>query len=60
MEIKNVCVVGCGLMVSGIAQICAQAGYHVAVSEINDELLYKGLVSIDKFLGRSVKTNFEK
>jgi len=54
MEIKKVGVVGCGTMGSGIAQICAQSGYQVAVSEINDELLNKGLASIDKFLTKGV------
>ena len=39
MEIKNVGVVGCGIMGAGIAQLCAQSGYHVTVSEINDTLL---------------------
>ena len=55
MEIKKVGVVGCGLMGSGITQVCAQSGYHVVVSEINDELLNKGLASINSFLTRSVK-----
>jgi 3-hydroxybutyryl-CoA dehydrogenase len=27
MEVKKVDVVGCGLMGSGVAQVCAQAGY---------------------------------
>ena len=54
MEIKKVGVVGCGTMGSGIAQVCAQAGYQVKVSEINDELLNKGLASIDKFLTKGV------
>ena len=30
MEIKKVCVLGAGLMGSGIAQVCAQAGYDVS------------------------------
>ncbi|MDD4876600.1 MAG: 3-hydroxybutyryl-CoA dehydrogenase [Dehalococcoidales bacterium] len=55
MEIKKVGVVGCGLMGSGIAQVCAQAGYQVVVSEANEELLKKGLGSIDSFLANSVK-----
>ena len=54
MEIKKVGVVGCGLMGSGIAQVCAQSGYQVVVSEINDELLNKGLASINSFLTKSV------
>lgn len=55
MEIKRVGVVGCGLMGSGITQVCAQAGYQVVVSEINDELLNKGLASITSRLGRDVE-----
>jgi 3-hydroxybutyryl-CoA dehydrogenase len=54
MEIKNVGVVGCGIMGSGIAQVCAQSGYNVIVSDTSNELLNKGLKSIDAILGRSV------
>ena len=54
MEIKNVGVVGCGVMGSGITQVCAQSGYQVVVSEINDELLNKGLALINAALSRSV------
>ncbi len=54
MEIKKVGVVGCGLMGSGIIQVCAQSGYQVVASEINDELLNKGLSFINKSLTRSV------
>jgi 3-hydroxybutyryl-CoA dehydrogenase len=55
MEIKKVGVVGCGTMGSGIVQLCAQSGYDVVVSEINDELLKRGLGLIDKVLSRSVE-----
>lgn len=55
MEIKKVGVVGCGLMGSGIAQVCAQAGYQVVVSEINEDLLQKGLNSIKRFLAKGVE-----
>jgi 3-hydroxybutyryl-CoA dehydrogenase len=41
-------------MGSGITQVCAQAGYQVIVSEINDQVLNKGLKSIDAVLSRSV------
>jgi 3-hydroxybutyryl-CoA dehydrogenase len=54
MKIKKVGVVGCGLMGSGIAQVCAQSGYHVVVSEINDALLNKGMASISSRLAREV------
>jgi 3-hydroxybutyryl-CoA dehydrogenase len=55
MEIKKVGVVGCGLMGSGITQVCAQSGYQVVVSEVNDALLNKGLTSINSFLAKSVE-----
>ncbi len=55
MEIKKVGVVGCGLMGSGIAQVCAQSGYQVVVSEIDEELLNKWLASISLFLTRNVR-----
>ena len=51
MEIKKVGVVGCGAMGSGIVLASAQSGYPVVVSEISDELLSKGLTSINKFSG---------
>ena len=55
MPILNVGVVGCGLMGSGIAQVCAQKGYRTVVREINDEALKKGLERIRAFLGEGVK-----
>jgi 3-hydroxybutyryl-CoA dehydrogenase len=55
MEIKKVGVVGCGTMGAGIVQLCAQAGYQVVVSEINEEFLNKGLASIEKALARLVE-----
>jgi len=55
VEIKKVGVVGCGSMGAGIAQLCAQSGYQVVVSEINDELLKRGMGFIDKTLARSVE-----
>ena len=55
MEIKKVGVVGCGTMGAGIVQLCAQSGYQVVVSEINDEFLKKGLALIEKALARLVE-----
>ena len=54
MGIKRVGVVGCGTMGSGIAQLCAQSGYEVVASEINSELLNKGLALIDTFLTKGI------
>ncbi len=55
MEIKQVGVVGCGQMGGGIAQVCAQAGYQVIVSEVNEELLNKGLTAINSRLTKAVE-----
>jgi len=43
MTIKNVGVIGCGLMGSGIVQVSAQAGFHVRFIEANDDLVKRGL-----------------
>jgi len=55
MDMKKVGVVGCGLMGSGIAQVCAEAGFDVVVREVGDELLKKGLGKIDSFLAKGVE-----
>lgn len=55
MEIKQVGVVGCGQMGGGIAQVSAQSGYQVIVSEVNEELLNKGLAAIDSSLAKAVE-----
>jgi 3-hydroxybutyryl-CoA dehydrogenase len=55
MTIRNVGVAGCGLMGSGIAQVCAEAGYQVVVREVSDELLQKGLARIRGFLAKAVE-----
>jgi 3-hydroxybutyryl-CoA dehydrogenase len=54
MEIKTVGIVGCGAMGAGIAQVSAQSGYHIIVSEINDALLKRGLGIIDSILAKDV------
>jgi 3-hydroxybutyryl-CoA dehydrogenase len=50
MTIRSVGVLGCGLMGSGIAQVCAAAGYKTVVREVDDILLNKGLGRVKKFL----------
>ncbi len=54
MAIKVVGVLGCGLMGSGIAQICAAAGYKTIVREVDQTFLDKGLTRIRKFLDDGV------
>jgi 3-hydroxybutyryl-CoA dehydrogenase len=55
MAIQTVGVVGCGLMGSGIAQVCAEAGHKVVVREVSDDLLKKGLGKIESFLKKGVE-----
>jgi 3-hydroxybutyryl-CoA dehydrogenase len=52
---KTIGVVGCGLMGSGVAQVCAQAGYKTLVSEVSEELLGKGQARIGKSLEKMVE-----
>jgi 3-hydroxybutyryl-CoA dehydrogenase len=52
MEIKEVGVLGCGLMGSGIAQVTATAGLDVTVLEVEQKFLDKGFGGIDKSLAK--------
>jgi 3-hydroxybutyryl-CoA dehydrogenase len=54
-EIKQVGVLGCGLMGSGIAQVAAAAGYRTTVREVSTELLQKGKAGIEKSLAKFVE-----
>ncbi len=54
MSIRTVSVLGCGLMGSGIAQVCAASGYKTIVREVDDTFLQKGLGRIKKFLDDGV------
>ena len=55
MAIQKVGVVGCGLMGSGIAQVCAAAGFPTIVREVSAELVDKGVRGIEKNLNRLVE-----
>lgn len=55
MAIKNVFVIGAGTMGNGIAQVSAQAGYNVTMSDIKDEFISNGMAAIEKSLDRGVK-----
>jgi len=55
MEIKTVGIVGCGLMGSGIAEVCARAGYNVVVREVDESTLNRGLQRIRQSLGRALE-----
>ncbi|WP_439485261.1 3-hydroxybutyryl-CoA dehydrogenase [Blastomonas fulva] len=48
-------VIGAGQMGAGIAQVSAQAGYHVFLSDVSVELAQKGKAGIAKQLARAVE-----
>jgi 3-hydroxybutyryl-CoA dehydrogenase len=47
MQVKKVIVVGSGLMGSGIAQVCAQAGIDVLLNDVSREALAKAIKDIE-------------
>jgi 3-hydroxybutyryl-CoA dehydrogenase len=55
MEIKNVCVLGAGLMGNGIAQVCAMAGYSVTLRDIEQRFIDGGMNTIRKNLAKDVE-----
>ncbi|MGM9950357.1 MAG: 3-hydroxybutyryl-CoA dehydrogenase [Lysinibacillus sp.] len=64
MTIQKVMVIGAGQMGSGIAQVCAQAGFDVKLNDMKQEFFDRGLGVITKNLSRDVekgrKTEEEK
>ncbi|MRG84884.1 3-hydroxyacyl-CoA dehydrogenase family protein [Salinibacillus xinjiangensis] len=53
---KNISVIGAGIMGHGIAQLAALAGYNVVLRDMNNELLEKGKNSIEISLDRMIKS----
>ena len=54
-QVQVVGVLGCGLMGSGIAQVCAQAGYRTIVREVDQAAVDAGLDRIGRFLQSGVE-----
>lgn len=52
---KKVMVVGAGQMGSGIAQVCATAGYDVILNDVNEERVQWGLNNITKSMNKFVE-----
>ncbi|MFC7685850.1 3-hydroxybutyryl-CoA dehydrogenase [Ureibacillus sp. GCM10028918] len=55
MTIQKIMVVGAGQMGSGIAQVCAQAGFDVKLNDMKQEFFDRGLGVITKNLARDVE-----
>jgi 3-hydroxybutyryl-CoA dehydrogenase len=54
MDVKKICVLGAGLMGSGIAQVAAEAGFEVAMRDIEDRFVQNGFTIIRKSYERAI------
>jgi 3-hydroxybutyryl-CoA dehydrogenase len=55
MQLRTVGVVGCGLMGSGIAEVCARSGYDTIVREVDDKLLARGMERVRSSMDTAVQ-----
>ncbi|GAA3318714.1 hypothetical protein GCM10020331_022650 [Ectobacillus funiculus] len=55
MSVQHIMVIGAGQMGSGIAQVCAMAGYSVVLQDVKKEQIDKGIAIITKNLARQVE-----
>ena len=55
MAIEKIAVIGAGTMGHGIAQIAAQAGYHVTMEDVTEEFVSRGLARIKDNLQKGVE-----
>jgi len=53
--IKKLCVIGAGTMGAGIAQVAVEKGMEVAMRDVEDRFVEKGLGTIRNFLGKKVE-----
>ena len=49
-NIRNICVVGAGIMGQGIAQVSLMAGYNVTLIDLKEEIVDNGLKKIEEGL----------
>ena len=54
MEVKKICVLGAGLMGSGIAQVAAETGCQVTMRDIEDRFVQSGLNALKKNYERAI------
>jgi 3-hydroxybutyryl-CoA dehydrogenase len=55
MTIETIGVVGAGTMGSGIAHVCAEAGFHVILVDVEQRFLDRGLATISKHMAHEVE-----
>ncbi len=54
-EVRAVGVVGCGVMGSGIVEVCAKTGLDVTVVEADEPHMERGMKSVERSLGKAVE-----
>lgn len=54
-DVKKVGVIGCGLMGSGIVEVCARAEIEITYVEANDDLVAGGRQRIERSVGKAVE-----
>jgi 3-hydroxybutyryl-CoA dehydrogenase len=54
-DVQKVGVIGCGIMGSGIVEVCAKAGTQVTYVEVDDERVERGRKAIEKSIGKAVE-----
>ena len=55
IEIRKIGIIGAGQMGNGIAQVCALAGFDVALNDISEERVHAGLATINGNLAKLVQ-----
>ena len=55
IDVRHVGVVGCGLMGSGIVEVCARAGLRVTFVEGSEELVAAGRGRVERSIGKAVE-----
>jgi 3-hydroxybutyryl-CoA dehydrogenase len=54
-DVQKVGVVGCGIMGSGIVEVCAKAGMQVTFVEVDEERAERGRQAIERSLAKAVE-----
>ena len=57
MDIHRVGVIGAGQMGSGIAHVCALAGFEVALNDVSEDRVKAGIATINGNMARQVAKN---
>ena len=54
-DVRKIAILGAGIMGTGIAEVCARAGYEVIFRDISEELVERAYERIKKSLNRAVE-----